>query len=106
MADLFKNKLAVFFQALGNPLRMEILDLLKQKKEMCVCEMVALLKREQSVVSRHLIALRQAGILDCETKATRSFYRIKDERIYKIIEIASHILGKKIREEQKAFALI
>jgi len=105
MADL-EEKLAVFFQVLGNPLRLKILNLFKTKKAMCVCELAELLKREQSVVSRNLIALKQIGLLDCETKATRSFYRIKDETIYKIIELAVHILGRKIKEEQKVLALI
>jgi len=101
-----EEKLVIFFQALGNPTRLKILNLFKTKKIMCVCELTELLKREQSVVSRNLIALKQAGLLDCEIKATKSFYRIKDERIYKIIEIASNIFKKRIREEQKILALI
>ena len=101
-----EEKLAAFFQVLGNPIRIKILNLFKRKKVMCVCELTELLKREQSVVSRNLIALKQIGILDCETKATRSFYRIKDETIYKIIELTTHILEKRIKEEQKVLALI
>ena len=105
MADL-EEKLAVFFQVLGNPLRLKILNLLREKKVMCVCELVEILKREQSVVSRNLVALKQIGLLDCEPKATKSFYRIKDETVYKIIELASNILEKRIKEEQKILALI
>jgi ArsR family transcriptional regulator len=55
-------KLDVFFQALGDPTRLRLLNLLAQG-EICVCYFVAILKQAQPKISRHLAYLRRAGLV-------------------------------------------
>ncbi len=50
------------FRAFADPTRLRILNLLAAG-EACVCHVVASLRQPQSKVSRHLAALRRAGLV-------------------------------------------
>lgn len=51
------------FQALGDPTRLRLLNLLAQG-EICVCYFVNLLGQAQPKISRHLAYLRKAGLAE------------------------------------------
>src|SRR5213082_2998160 len=51
------------FQALGDPTRLRILNLLAAG-ELCVCYFVEILGDPQPKISRHLAYLRRAGVVD------------------------------------------
>lgn len=55
--------LAQTFKALSDPLRLRLINLLRQKESLCVCELVALLEQNQSTVSRHLSYLKNSGLV-------------------------------------------
>jgi ArsR family transcriptional regulator, arsenate/arsenite/antimonite-responsive transcriptional repressor len=57
------QKLARIFKCLSDPIRLRILILLEAEGELCVCELMAVLKLPQSTVSRHLAYLRRSGWL-------------------------------------------
>jgi ArsR family transcriptional regulator, arsenate/arsenite/antimonite-responsive transcriptional repressor len=57
-----KQDLIKIFNALGNPDRFFIIDLLKQKAR-CVCELEAALQKSQPAVSRHLKILEELKII-------------------------------------------
>lgn len=52
---------ANLFKALADETRLRILSLLFSEGELCVCDIIAVLKLPQSTVSRHLAYLRKAG---------------------------------------------
>ena len=52
------------FKTLGDETRLRILNLLSER-DVCVCEIVEILQLGQSKVSRHLAALKHAGLVDC-----------------------------------------
>jgi ArsR family transcriptional regulator, arsenate/arsenite/antimonite-responsive transcriptional repressor len=51
------------FGAFANPIRLRILGLLQEQKELCVCDLCAVLREPQAKVSRHLAILRDAGLV-------------------------------------------
>lgn len=56
-----------FFKALGDPIRIKIIDFLLNKKDCaCICELANFLKRDQSVIFRHIELLKDAGIIKTE----------------------------------------
>ena len=75
---------ACLFKALADPIRLKILQIL-QKKEMCVNEMVTVLKIKQPLVSRHLKILKDHGIVADRKEGNRRIYRVTDPSIFKII---------------------
>ena len=63
-------------KALAHPIRLFIVDELS-RRDRCVCELAALTDLDLSTVSRHLAALRHAGIVECTKTGTRITCRIR-----------------------------
>jgi ArsR family transcriptional regulator len=55
---------ASLFRAFADPTRLRILSLLGVEKEICVCDLCAVLEESQPKVSRHLATLRRAGLVE------------------------------------------
>ncbi len=70
-------------KALSDPNRVKIIKLLKQK-ELCVCEMTALLGLAQPTVSKHLKNLEDAGLVASSREGSWVNYRLAagDESVY------------------------
>ncbi len=67
-------ELARLADAIGNPARVAIVRLLKQR-ETCVCgEIVEVLPLAQSTVSQHLKVLKEAGWIQGEVDGPRTCY--------------------------------
>ena len=64
------------FQMLGDQTRLRALALMQDQGELCVCELVAALDLSQPKISRHLAALRDAGLLTSRRDAQWVFYHI------------------------------
>jgi len=62
--------------ALSNPARLQMVVLLGEG-EKCVCEMAAEVGLDMSTTSRHLVQLRQCGILADERRGNMVFYSLK-----------------------------
>ena len=76
---------ATLFQALGEPHRLEILDLLRNG-ERPVGELVDQLGVSQPAVSKHLRILKEAGLVDVRADAQRRLYRIRPEPLAELDE--------------------
>jgi ArsR family transcriptional regulator len=63
------------FKALADPTRLRILNLLLARPG-CVCEFQAVLDLPQSLLSRHLAYLRNAGLVQDDRQGMRVFYRL------------------------------
>jgi len=80
--DKFKAKI---FKALSDPVRLDILDFLRDR-EKCVCEIIPHVKLIQPLVSRHLKILKDCGIVRYRKDGNRRLYSITDQQIFKIID--------------------
>jgi len=87
------------FKALGDPLRLEIIEFLRDGDK-CVCEIVPYLKVVQPLVSRHLKILRDVGIVSFRKEGNRRVYAITDERIFKVIDSLTHLEEKRHGESE------
>ena len=70
-------ELVKVLKALGDENRVRILNLLR-KRNMCVCELETVLNITQSNVSRHLLKLKEADIIDFEKQGLYVFYKINE----------------------------
>lgn len=64
-----------FFKALAEPNRLRILNLLMEQPY-CVCELESLLQLPQSLLSRHLAYLRNAGLVVDRRQGMRVQYSL------------------------------
>ena len=75
------EKLLNALKALSDETRLRILNLLYEK-ELCVCDIMETLQISQAKTSRHLIYLKNAGLVKGRKYAQWSYYSIlRDERM-------------------------
>lgn len=71
------------YAALADPTRRRILDLLRAG-ERCVSDLVAALEITQPGVSKHLRALRAAGLVEVRPEGRRRWYRLRPDPLAEV----------------------
>lgn len=84
----FKAKI---FNALADPIRLEILECLRNG-ERCVCEIIPQLGIAQPLVSRHLAILKNCGLVRHRKDGNRRFYSVTDPEIFRVIDAVARDL--------------
>ncbi|MDM7925015.1 MAG: metalloregulator ArsR/SmtB family transcription factor [bacterium] len=80
---------ALLFKALSHPTRLRIVALIREQRP-CVKSMEELLGVSQPNLSQHLSLLRHAGVVESERDGNQVCYRIKNERVLKLLDALSH----------------
>lgn len=86
------EKIGELLQVIAPPARLAIL-LAIGTGEACVCHLETALGWRQAYISQHLMALRQAGLLDSRREGKYIFYRIVKPDIIQLIQQAAQIVG-------------
>jgi DNA-binding transcriptional ArsR family regulator len=63
-------------KALAHPSRLLMVDELSHG-ERCVCELTELVGADISTVSKHLSLLKNTGIVECDKRGLKVFYRLR-----------------------------
>ncbi len=92
---------AEILAAIAHPNRIRILNEL-QDGVRCNCELAPALGLEQSNLSRHLKILVQAGVLFSWKEGLRVNFKVTDNRIFKILDIAETIARVKAEKNAEA----
>jgi ArsR family transcriptional regulator len=71
--------LAQTIKALSDPIRLRIILLLQAEGELCVCDLMAVLKLPQSTVSRHLAYLKRSCWVDIRRQGLWMYYKLSQE---------------------------
>ena len=71
--------LAQTLKALSDPIRLRIILLLQDEGELCVCDLIAVLKLPQSTVSRHLTYLKRSCWVDTRRDGVWMYYALSLE---------------------------
>ncbi|HFE63826.1 MAG TPA: ArsR family transcriptional regulator [Caldithrix sp.] len=79
-----------FFMALASDQRLKILELLKEG-EKSSREIIDAIGLDPSVISRHLMMMRNAGLVSARKEGVALYFSLADERVLQIIEIATQI---------------
>ncbi|HHE55902.1 MAG TPA: ArsR family transcriptional regulator [Caldithrix abyssi] len=81
---------ARFFMALASDQRLRILQLLKEGEKNSQ-EIISELLLDPSVVSRHIMMLRNVGLVEAYKQGVTMYFKIADPRVFDIIELATNI---------------
>jgi ArsR family transcriptional regulator len=84
------------FKACADESRLRILYLIFENGEMCISDLERILEYTQAKTSRHLIYLKNSGILSHRRYNHWVFYQVKDE----VYEIVNQILQFVRRDQQ------
>lgn len=82
------QKIAVILKTIGHPLRLKILEALEQEEPLCVSEIQERvpITAEQSLLSHHLIKMKDKGLLLSEKKGMHVYYKIQDRQVLSIFD--------------------
>ncbi len=85
LPDDLVDLIARRFRVLGEPMRIKLLDRLREG-EASVNELSEALAASQQNVSKHLAVLAEVGILGRRKQRTHVYYRIVDEGVFALCE--------------------
>lgn len=86
LPDEALQHVAAYFQALSEPTRLQILNLLRTG-ERNVGELAQLCGYTSANISRHLAMLTQQGLVQRESRGTSVYYRIADASVYALCDL-------------------
>lgn len=93
--NMFLN-LADTFKLIGDNTRCKILYAL-DKNELCVADIANILDMTKSSISHQLAVLRRSGIVRCRKVGKEVLYKLSDEHITQLFEIAvEHVVHREI----------
>lgn len=87
-------------RAMGNPLRMEIVHLLRDGP-MSVHDIIAAVEQHQATVSRNLTILRNAGILVTQRDGNNIIYQVANPKLVHVCNLMREVLIEQIGERSK-----
>lgn len=88
------TQVAAYFQALSEPARLRLLNLLRTQRH-SVGELADATGYSPANVSRHLALLAQHGVLARETQGTSVYYTIADPAIYELCNLVCDNLARR-----------
>jgi ArsR family transcriptional regulator len=91
-----QQSIGELFQLLGVSPRLEILATIGVG-EACVCHLEAALGYRQAYISQHLMALREAGLLDSRREGRFIYYRLASRRTLDLIALAGALLDAPVQ---------
>jgi DNA-binding transcriptional ArsR family regulator len=99
-------QVAAYFQALSEPARLRLLNLLRERSR-SVGELAEATGYSTANVSRHLSLLAQHGLLARETQGTSVYYSIADPAVYELCNLVCDNLARRFERtapQREAFA--
>jgi len=101
---LFERQ-AEIAKAVAHPLRMAVLDFLKDG-EKCVCEIAEHIGSERSNVSRHLAVMVRAGVLSCRKDGLKVFYSLRTPCVAEFLSCVVRVLKQQAKDNEKLLAAL
>ena len=98
-------QVAAYFQALSEPTRLQILNILRQG-ERSVGELAQLCGSSSAYISRHLSLLTQRGLVQRESRGNSAIYSIADPSVYALCDLVCGSIARKfdrLAAERAAF---
>jgi len=99
MEELAYKIKADFLKVLSHPIRLQIIELLKtgEKNVGTITKAIGI---PQSSLSRHLLLLREGGILKSKQQGTLIYYSIEDHDIFRVLRPIAEMLRKKLKKTE------
>lgn len=72
------NQLSSLLALAGNEVRLKILFLLKEEKELCPCDLSDILRMSIPAISQHLRKMKDGGLIETRRSGQTIFYSIKE----------------------------
>jgi len=91
-------------KALAHPSRLLIVDVLNDRGELCVCDLMEVVGSDQSTVSKHLSILKQSGIIDHRRDGKNSMYRLTRPCVMRFFACIEQVMKENLKEQRELLA--
>ena len=81
-----------FFKILGEPTRIKIIQILF-KREMCVCDLAAVMSMNQPAVSHQLKILKSANLVKYRKDGKNVYYSLSDDHVKQVFDQGMEHVG-------------
>ncbi len=81
------ERTASSLKAIAHPVRLAMIDLLKDGKRLNVTQIYSALGLEQAVASQHLSILKEKDLLDSKRQGKHSYYYLKHSCVVEVIDL-------------------
>lgn len=102
---LLFQKQAEIAKAIAHPLRIAIIDFLKDG-EQCVCDIALHVGSERSNVSRHLSVMVNAGVLEYRKEGLKVIYKLKTPCVLDFFSCAAACLKQQLKDNEKLLRVL
>lgn len=104
--DLETKAIGQICKALGHPARIQIMTLLWKRDHRTCGEIVELIPLAQSTLSKHLLELKKANLVNVKSKGKKTIYTIDVDNIERLKKyLTSYLSTIEIPEENKSTIL-
>ena len=93
--DRIYNLHATVCKAIAHAGRLKVLDCLREGEE-CVCRLAPQVGVTEANLSQLLAVLRRVGVVESRRDGHQIFYRVRDDRIFEVIDRMRRILGDQL----------
>lgn len=90
------DHVAEVLKAVAHPVRLQIIELLKEK-EMCVGDIAEALDGKQAITSQQLNMMKDKGVLECRRDGAKVYYRIGNKNVIKLLHCIYNHYGTRKR---------
>lgn len=98
--QLLYEKQAEIAKAIAHPLRIAIIDFLKEG-EQCVCDIADYVGAERSNISRHLSVMVKAGVLAYRKEGLKVIYKLKCVCILDFFTCVIKVIKQQAKDNEK-----
>jgi ArsR family transcriptional regulator len=92
------DQISEMYKLLADKTRLKILALLKEK-ELCVCDIVEIMKMTQPNVSQHLRKLKSGGIVNEKKRGQWVYYSLNKDKSH-VVSALEHVPSQKYLIDQ------
>lgn len=84
------EKAAYILKTIAHPVRLAIIDELRNNNQVAVTDMCKTLNIEQSIVSHHLINMKLRGLLKSTKSGQQVLYSLKERNLVQVIQCVNN----------------
>jgi ArsR family transcriptional regulator len=92
---------AELFRTLANPVRIRIVEVLRDARSLTVSEIQQRVGAEPSNVSQHLSILRAHGLVSTRREGTSIWYSVEAKELFQLLDVARTIFEKQVTAQAR-----
>lgn len=92
---------AEILKALAHPTRLIMIETMCDEGEICVGDLVEMVGCDQSTISKHLVVLKAAGLVEHKKQGQRMLYRLALPKVAELLDCVEGVIEEKFKSTRQ-----